>query len=91
MDLIVNVAVNYPLYQTFKYLVPTKLGKVAIGGRVLVPFGKKTVVGIVVKREKQLGEDKTDYIIKSIINIIDQYSVIKPEMMKLCLLKNNSF
>ena len=91
MDLIVNVAVNYPLYQTFKYLVPTKLGKVAIGGRVLVPFGKKTVVGIVVKREKQLGEDKTDYIIKSVINIIDQYSVIKPEMMKLCLWASNYY
>ena len=85
MDQIVNVAVNYPLYQTFDYLVPSELGKATVGGRVLVPFGKKTVIGVVVKREKRLARDKTNYTLKPIKNIIDQYSVINSEMMKVCL------
>ena len=85
MDQVVNVAVNYPLYQTFDYLVPSKLGKATVGGRVLVPFGKKTVVGVVVKREKRLAREETNYILKPIKNIIDQYSVIDSEMMKVCL------
>ena len=85
MDQVVNVAVNYPLYQTFDYLVPSKLGKATVGGRVLVPFGKKTVIGVVVKREKRLKSKETNYILKPIKNIIDQYSVIDSEMMKVCL------
>ena len=85
MDQVVNVAVNYPLYQTFDYLVPSKLGKATVGGRVLVPFGKKTVIGVVVKREKRLVSKETNYILKPIKNIIDQYSVIDSEMMKVCL------
>ena len=85
MDQVVNVAVNYPLYQTFDYLVPSKLGKATVGGRVLVPFGKKTVIGVVVKREKRLESKETNYILKPIKNIIDQYSVIDSEMMKVCL------
>ncbi len=84
MDQVINVAVNYPLYQTFKYSVPNKIGKVNIGERVLVPFGKKTVVGIVVKREKQVNKDKINYILKPIIDIIDDHPVVNPEIMKIC-------
>ena len=84
MDQVINVAVNYPLYQTFKYSVPNKIGKVNIGERVLVPFGKKTIVGIVVKREKQVNKDKINYILKPIIDIIDDHPVVNPEIMKIC-------
>tara|TARA_Y100000768_G_scaffold337531_1_gene279734 strand:- start:754 stop:2688 length:1935 start_codon:yes stop_codon:yes gene_type:complete len=64
--------------------VPNKIGKVNIGERVLVPFGKKTVVGIVVKREKQVNKDKINYILKPIIDIIDDHPVVNPEIMKIC-------
>ena len=84
MDQVVNVAVNYPLYQTFKYSVPNEIGKVNIGERVLVPFGKKTIVGIVVKREKQVNKDKINYILKPIIDIIDDHPVMNLEIMKIC-------
>ncbi len=84
MDQVINVAVNYPLYQTFKYSVPNKIGKVNIGERVLVPFGKKTIVGIVVKREKQVNKDKINYILKPIIDIIDDHPVVNLEIMKIC-------
>ncbi len=83
MDQVINVAVNYPLYQTFRYIVPNKLGKANIGGRVLVPFGKKTVVGVVVKRQKQLDEIKTNYKLKPIIDLIDLYPIVDAEMMKI--------
>ena len=84
MDQVVDVAVNYPLYQTFKYSVPNEIGKVNIGERVLVPFGKKTIVGIVVKREKQVNKDKINYILKPIIDIIDDHPVVNLEIMKIC-------
>ncbi len=84
MDQVINVAVNYPLYQTFKYSVPNKIGKVNIGERVLVPFGKKTIVGIVVKREKQVNKDKINYILKPIIDIIDDHPVVNLEILKIC-------
>ncbi len=85
MDQVVNVAVNYPLYQTFKYIVPDKLGKASIGGRVLIQFGKKTVVGVVVKREKRVDNDKTNYILKTIIGLIDDHPIISSEILKMCL------
>jgi len=84
MDQVISVAINYPLYQTFKYLVPNSLGKVSIGGRVLVPFGKKTIVGIVIKKEKYVSKDKIDYKLKSAINLIDDYGLVSTEIMKIC-------
>ncbi len=84
MDQVIDVAVNYPLYQTFKYLVPNKLGKASIGARVLIPFGKKTVVGIVVKRGKQEDKNKTNFIVKPIIDLIDYDPIINSEIMKIC-------
>ena len=84
MDQVINVAVNYPLYQTFKYSVPSKVGRVSPGERVLVPFGKKTIVGIVIKKEKQADKDKINYALKPIVAIIDDGPVVDLEIMKIC-------
>ena len=84
MDQVVNVAVNYPLYQTFKYSVPSKVGRVSPGERVLVPFGKKTIVGIVIKKDKQADKGKINYVLKPIVDIIDDSPVVDLEIMKIC-------
>ncbi len=84
MDQVIDVAVNYPLYQTFKYSVPSKLGKAIIGKRVLVPFGKKTVIGVVVKKEKHIKKDEINYVLKPIIDVIDDNPVMNLEVIKIC-------
>jgi primosomal protein N' (replication factor Y) len=47
-DKLCNVAVAVPLRTTFTYKIPARLAlEVQVGGRVLVPFRKKTTVGVV--------------------------------------------
>ncbi|HEY5975568.1 MAG TPA: primosomal protein N', partial [Geobacteraceae bacterium] len=47
-SLLIDVAVPLPVDQTFSYAVPPRLaGQVAVGCRVLVPFGRRTVTGYV--------------------------------------------
>lgn len=45
---VVCVAVPVPLRRTFDYSVPTGIAMPAIGARVRVPFGPRTLIGIVV-------------------------------------------
>ena len=44
---ILNVAVNVPLSRLFDYLAPDRQECPAVGTRVLVPFGRRDVVGLV--------------------------------------------
>ena len=47
--MIAEVALNVPLRRSFDYLVPSaETARIAPGGRVIVPFGKRTLTGIVV-------------------------------------------
>ena len=60
-----------------------------VGHRVLVPFGKRTIEGYVVKLK-----DKTDFVedkVKTIAKILDEKPLISPEMLKLSdfMIKNN--
>lgn len=60
-----------------------------VGHRVLVPFGKRTIEGYVVKLK-----DKTDFVedkVKTIAKILDEKPLILPEMLKLSdfMIKNN--
>jgi len=49
-ELYCNVALPVPLRSTFTYRVPEALrGQVQVGSRVLVPFRKKSLVGVVVE------------------------------------------
>ena len=66
--------------KTFTYLIPNNLKEsVLVGIRVLVPFGKQTLEGFVLKIE----EKKVDYELKEIIDVIDKEPVINEEMLEL--------
>ncbi len=72
---------NMELDKTFTYLVPEQLkSKVAVGKRVKVPFGKKTIVGFVMK--KSLDQEH-DFALKEIIEVIDDQVVLNDELLKL--------
>ncbi|MBA7565911.1 Primosomal protein N' [subsurface metagenome] len=61
----VNVAINIPSAGLFTYGVPDGMeGQIAIGKRVLVPFGRRTVTGYIVE-----SIPSTD--VPSVKNIID--------------------
>lgn len=66
--------------QTFTYLVPDKLKeKIQIGIRVVVPFGHQQLEGFVLNFNNQ----KLDYKLKEIIDIIDDEPVLTEEMIEL--------
>lgn len=46
---IAKVALPVPLRHTFDFIVPPALGRPHIGGRVRVPFGRRRLIGMVVK------------------------------------------
>ena len=64
---IVNVALDVPLYQTFSYISKTAL---ALGQRVLVPFGSRMIVGFVWDEEQcNTSPDR----LKSILQVYPEY------------------
>ena len=55
----VEVAVPVPLYQTFTYLVPEdQAGEVSLGSRVVVPFGRRTLTGVIVDERSTTSLDR---------------------------------
>jgi len=74
----IEVAVALPVFQTFTYSVPDSFaGFMAIGKRVLVPFGRRRVTGYV------FGQSQDSYIkdIKSILDILDEQPLFPSSMV----------
>ena len=79
-----NVAVHSPLWQTFDYLAPKdSLCPPAIGMRVLVPFGRRELVGILldIKTASLVPPNK----IKPAIKYLDSVSQLPSSIIELCL------
>ncbi len=65
--------------KTFTYQVPTSLEKdIAVGKRVLIPFGNRTIEGYILSRK-----ESSDIDAKEIIEVIDEEPVLDEEMMAL--------
>ena len=69
---ILNVAIDIPLYQLFSYLHEVEL---AIGTRVLVPFGKKHVVGFIWENKV----DSSTYSLKKLKSIATVFTEQLPK------------
>lgn len=79
------------LDRSFTYKVPDDLcSKITTGVRVIVPFGKgnKTVVGFVYELCENI---KTTYILKEIIEIIDDRKLISDELMDLAFFMSKRY
>ncbi|HVT33507.1 MAG TPA: primosomal protein N', partial [Rhodanobacteraceae bacterium] len=78
MNPILRVALDVPLDRLFDYLAPND-GEVAIGSRVLVPFGRREVVGIVVDRTgaSELPPDR----LKAAIRRLDEKPLLDAELL----------
>lgn len=73
----VRVAIAIPSPKTFTYAVPeTSVPAVAVGKRVLVPFGKRRVTGFILE---VLTETVCDQAVKEIIDLPDPEPLFDPE------------
>ena len=77
----VNIAFNLPIDSLFTYSVPAGLeGSVNIGTRVLAPFGKRDITGVVM----EYIEIPKVRNIKPIAKVLDIEPVINGEMIEFC-------
>jgi primosomal protein N' (replication factor Y) (superfamily II helicase) len=75
----VTVAVNIPTEKTFSYSVPESLQqKIAIGKRVLVPFGKRRLTGYIIEVSSFASCEET----KDIIEVLDPESLFNEEDLR---------
>jgi primosomal protein N' (replication factor Y) (superfamily II helicase) len=76
-----NVAVPVPLRSTFTYAIPQPMrGVVQPGSRVLVPFRKKSLVGVVVELVDAAPEGAK---VREIARLIDFFPALTPKLMEL--------
>ncbi len=76
-----NVALPVPLRMTFTYAVPEELGtQLQVGCRVLVPFRKKSMVGVVTAWEESAPAGAK---IREISKVIDLLPALTPKLIEL--------
>lgn len=76
----VDIALPVPIHHSFTYFVPPELqGQATIGSRVVVPFGKKRLTGIVVGHPKATTVSN----VKPIADVLDEVPTFSKELLKL--------
>ena len=79
-----NVALPVPLRTTFTYGVPEALrGAIQPGTRVLVPFRKKSLVGVVVELAEKPPADTPKAKLRDIAKVLDLAPALTPKLMEL--------
>lgn len=79
--MIARVVVPVPLDKVFDYVVPESMqSKVGVGCRVIVPFGKRTLTGLVV----EVTDKESDFSkLKKVSDILDDSPSLSDEMLSL--------
>ena len=80
-EILVDVA-NRRLDQSYHYLIPESFD-LKIGMRVLVTLQSRKVQGLVVNVTNELSEELADVQFKPILEIVDQNSLVPPELIEL--------
>ena len=82
---VLKIALPVPLYQYFEYRAPMEpsFDAIQVGVRVRVPFGGRTLVGVVAEKchNTQLPQDK----LKTVLEVLDTEPVFDPELRKVLL------
>ncbi len=77
MPLYCDVALPVPIDRTFTYSIPDALP--VIGGRVLVPFRREQLQGIVISLRDQAATAET----RSILRVLDREPVLSQELLRM--------
>ncbi|RPI22124.1 MAG: primosomal protein N' [Acidobacteria bacterium] len=80
-----DVAVPLPIHQLFSYLVPDALQADARPGvRVLVPFGNRRLIGILVRVHEEANAPSGDGLqLKPVFSVLDRVPLIGPRLLEL--------
>lgn len=83
-DTFCEVALPVPLRRVFTYAVPERVsGVVCIGSRVLVPFGKRAMPGIVVAVSTRRPDPAAVKQVKEIAEALDPVPALPPKLIEL--------
>ncbi len=79
--MILRIAIPIPMYQIFEYLPPPGLQLIKPGVRVKVPFGHRTMIGILISQveESEIASEK----LKPTYEILDESPVLDQHQLKL--------
>src|SRR5688500_5025562 len=77
---LVSVAVPVPTLDRLTYAVPTGVAMPAIGARVVVPVGSRTLTGVVVG---EAAAADTAYVIKPLKSVLDERAFVPLDVIKL--------
>lgn len=90
-EIILQVAVPSPLRSLFDYLAPPNSPALTptVGTRVVVPFGKRTLLGIIIAIKPTSDIPATQ--LKTAIEILDQEALFPPQLMELFLWASNYY
>src|ERR1700687_312958 len=76
-----DVALPVPLRTVFTYAIPTALRDAVLPGcRVVVPFGRRSMVGVVVGRSAKLPDIAQ---FKEIVQVLDPCPALSPQLLEL--------
>lgn len=78
----VDVALAVNARRTFTYRVPEGM-RAPVGARVVVPFGAKVLVGVVVAQAEQPPPHISESAIKSILAVLDEEPLLSPDLLEL--------
>ena len=79
MPRFVRVAVPVPLHCLFDYRLPDAFAAAAIGARVLVPFGRRRLVGVVLGHESRSEQPEDS--LKPVLEVLDPVPLLTPELL----------
>lgn len=75
----VEVAIPVPLFKTFTYSVPREWRDVLLlGRRVMIPFGRRTLTGVVVSEREVTDVEKT----REILDVLDEQPLFSESMLR---------
>ena len=86
---IAQIAIIKPLHNLFDYEIPKKSNHLKPGSRVRVEFGKKLLIGFVIKIKEQ--NSYSNYKLKEIIEVIDKTPIIDKETLDLFIWVSNYY
>ena len=80
-DRLVDIILPLAIADVYTYLIPEAMPYPQIGMRVLVPLGKKHIVGIVYRQHE--GDLPQNIRIREVLQVIDQQAIVTAEQLRL--------
>lgn len=84
-----EIALDKPLYSTFDYLAESLHINTPLYARVIVPFGKKQMIGLLIKKKKDTKIEKNK--LKKIYKVLDNKTLLNDDIIKLCSFAANYY